>query len=87
MNTERHDTNILEVRVFVSSYSTPPLLVGIVIEGEAEEVEVDTSLRGRLNSLVEKVKTLRKKKEDEEEPEVKEETKPSKIKLTRSHFI
>jgi hypothetical protein len=58
------------------------LLVGIVIEGEAEEVEVDTSLRGRLNSLVEKVKTLRKKKEEEEEPEVKEETKPGKIKLT-----
>ena len=75
-----------QVRVFVSSYSTPLLLVGIVIEGEAEEVEVDTSLRGRLNSLVEKVKTLRKK-EEEEEQEVKEEIKPSKIKLARSHFV
>ena len=49
-------------------------------------MEVDTSLRGRLNSLVEKVKTLRKK-EEEEEQEVKEEIKPSKIKLARSHFV
>uniref|UniRef100_A0A8C5BBS0 Ryanodine receptor 1 n=1 Tax=Gadus morhua TaxID=8049 RepID=A0A8C5BBS0_GADMO len=60
---------------------TPPL------GGEAEEVEVDTSLRGRLNSLVEKVKTLRKKKEEEEEPEVKEETKPGTLQELISHTM
>lgn len=40
---------------------------------------MDTSLRGRLLSLVDKVKSLRKKKEEEEKPEVEEEPKPSKI--------
>lgn len=40
---------------------------------------MDTSLRGRLVSLVDKVKSLRKKKEEEEQPEVEEEAKPSKI--------
>lgn len=38
---------------------------------------MDTSLRGRLLSLVDKIRSLRKKKE-EETPEVEEETKPSK---------
>lgn len=51
--------------------------IGIHIEEEAEEEEVDTSLRGRLLSLVDKVKNLRKK-EEEEKPEVEEEPKPSK---------
>lgn len=37
---------------------------------------MDTSLRGRLLSLVDKVKNLRKK-EEEEKPEVEEEPKPS----------
>lgn len=53
------------------------MCVGIHIEEEEEEEEVDTSLRGRLFSLVEKVKTFRKKKEDED-PEVEEDPKPSK---------
>lgn len=40
------------------------------------EEEVDTSLGGRLFSLIDKIKNLRKKKE-EEKPEVEEEPKPS----------
>lgn len=56
----------------------PILHIGIHIEHEEEEQEVDTSLRGRLLSLVDKIKNLRKKNE-EEKPEVEEETKPSKI--------
>lgn len=47
------------------------------MEEEAEEEEVDTSLSGRLLSLVDKIKSLRKKKE-EEKPEAEEEPKPSK---------
>lgn len=39
---------------------------------------MDTTLRGRLLSLVDKIKSLRKK-EEEEKPEVEEEPKPSKI--------
>lgn len=54
------------------------LHVGIHIEEEAVEEEVDTSLRGRLLSLVEKIKSIRGKK-SEEKPEVEEEIKPSKI--------
>lgn len=46
------------------------------MEEEAEEEEVDTSLRGRLLSLVDKIKSLRKK-EEEEKPEAEEEPKPS----------
>ena len=42
------------------------------------EEEVDTSLRGRLLSLVDRVRNLRSKQE-QEEPEVEEELKPSKI--------
>lgn len=37
---------------------------------------MDTSLGGRLLSLIDKIKTFRKKTE-EEKPEVEEETKPS----------
>lgn len=47
------------------------------------EEEVDTSLRGRLLSLVEKIKSIRGKK-TEEKPEVEEEIKPSKINKTLS---
>lgn len=47
------------------------------------EEEVDTSLRGRLLSLVEKIKSIRGKK-TEEKPEVEEEIKPSKISKTLS---
>lgn len=61
----------------------PVLHIGIHIEEEAEEEEVDTSLGGRLLSLVDKIKNLRKKKE-EEQPEVEEEAKPSK---SSSHLI
>lgn len=53
-----------------------PSVSGVHIEEEEEEEEVDTSLSGRLLSLLEKVKSLRQKKEEvEEEPE--EEPKPS----------
>lgn len=51
---------------------------GIHIEEAEAEEEVDTSLRGRLLSLVDKVKNFRKKQE-EEKPEAEEESKPSKI--------
>lgn len=54
------------------------IYTGIHVEEEAEEEEVDTSLRGRLLSLVDKIKTFRKK-EEEEKPEDEEEPKPSKI--------
>lgn len=48
------------------------------MEEEPEEEEVDSSLRGRLISLVDKIKSLRKKKnEAEEAPELEEEAKPS----------
>lgn len=60
---------------------------GIHIEEEVVEEEVDTSLRGRLLSLVDKVKSLRRKKEEgeeEEKPEVEEEPKLSKIKILLS---
>lgn len=40
---------------------------------------MDTSLRGRLVSLVDKIRSLRKK-DEEEKPEVEEEPKPSKKK-------
>jgi len=46
------------------------------IEEEEQEEVVDTSLRGRLLRLVEKVRRLRKKQEAEPEPE--EDKKPSK---------
>lgn len=55
---------------------------GIHIEEEAEEEEVDTSLRGRLVSLVDKIRSLRKK-DEEEKPEVEEEPKPSKKKTQK----
>lgn len=61
-------------------------IIGIHIEEEAEEEEVDTSLRGRLFSLVDKVKSLRKKNE-EEKPEVEEEVKPSKINNLRNNVF
>ena len=52
------------------------LISGVHLEEEEEEEEVDTTVRGRLLKLVEKVKNLRKKQE-EEEPEPEEEPKPS----------
>lgn len=39
---------------------------------------MDSSLRGRLISLVEKIKSLRKKNDEEEKLDVEEEPKPSK---------
>uniref|UniRef100_A0A9J8AYF0 Ryanodine receptor 1a (skeletal) n=1 Tax=Cyprinus carpio carpio TaxID=630221 RepID=A0A9J8AYF0_CYPCA len=52
---------------------------GVHIEEEEQEEELDSSLRGRLLRLVEKVKSLRKKPEAEPEPE--EDKKPSKSTL------
>ncbi|KAI1903502.1 hypothetical protein AGOR_G00027850 [Albula goreensis] len=59
---------------------------GVHIEEEEVEEEVDTSLRGRLLSLVEKIKKLRKKKQ-EEEPEAEEEPKPSTLQELISHTM
>ncbi len=50
---------------------------GVHVEEEAEEEEVEASLRGRLLSLVERIKTFRKKNDEDEEPEPEEEPKPS----------
>lgn len=61
----------------MDSTSTACRTVGVHIEEEEQEDVVDTSLRGRLLSLVEKVRSLRKKPEAEPEPE--EDKKPSKI--------
>lgn len=47
---------------------------------------MDTSLRGRLLSLVEKVKNFRKK-EEEEVPEVEEEPKPSMMNSKITRFL
>ncbi|KAK7883047.1 hypothetical protein WMY93_029221 [Mugilogobius chulae] len=58
----------------------------IHIEEEAQEEEVDTSLRGRLLSLVNKMKSLRSKQE-EEVPEVEEEPKPSTLQELISHTM
>uniref|UniRef100_A0AAR2M0X8 Ryanodine receptor 1 n=1 Tax=Pygocentrus nattereri TaxID=42514 RepID=A0AAR2M0X8_PYGNA len=59
---------------------------GVHMEEEEEEEEVDTSVRGRLLKLVEKVKNLRKKQE-EEEPEPEEEPKPSTLQELISHTM
>ncbi|XP_046891412.1 ryanodine receptor 1b isoform X3 [Hypomesus transpacificus] len=59
---------------------------GVNIEQEEEEEEVDTSLRGRLVSLVDKVKNLRQKKEVEE-PEEEEEVKPRTLQELISHTM
>ncbi|XP_064408728.1 ryanodine receptor 1 isoform X5 [Latimeria chalumnae] len=58
---------------------------GIHIEEEEQEEEEDTSLRGRLMSLLDKVKKLRKK--EEEGPSSEEETKPSTLQELISHTM
>ncbi|MEQ2241819.1 Ryanodine receptor 1, partial [Ilyodon furcidens] len=76
-----------EVRETLANFHNDILLhCGIHIEHEAEEEEVDTSLRGRLISLVEKVKNFRKR-EEEEKPEVEEEPKPSTLQELISHTM
>uniref|UniRef100_A0A673BRB3 Ryanodine receptor 1 n=1 Tax=Sphaeramia orbicularis TaxID=375764 RepID=A0A673BRB3_9TELE len=76
-----------EVRDTLGEFHNDLLLhCGIHIEEEAEEEEVDTSLRGRLLSLVDKVKNFRKK-EEEEKPEVEEEPKPSTLQELISHTM
>lgn len=57
------------------SISFEPLL-GVHIEEEEQEEEVDNSVRGRLVRLLEKVKRIREKKV-EVEPEPQEDKKPS----------
>ncbi|KAL4647687.1 ryanodine receptor 1-like isoform X1 [Arapaima gigas] len=59
---------------------------GVQLEEEEEKEEVDTSLRGRFFSLVEKVQNFHKKKE-EEETEPKEEPKPSTLQELISHTM
>lgn len=73
-------------KLFYAEYLTlnvdsPLVHAGIHIEEEPVEEEVDTSLRGRLLSLLDKIKSIRGKK-TEEKPEVEEETKPSKSSRT-----
>uniref|UniRef100_A0A3P9PYD1 Ryanodine receptor 1 n=1 Tax=Poecilia reticulata TaxID=8081 RepID=A0A3P9PYD1_POERE len=76
-----------DVRETLANFHNDILLhCGIHIEHEAEEEEVDTSLRGRLLSLVDKVKNFRKK-EEEEVPEVEEEPKPSTLQELISHTM
>uniref|UniRef100_A0A3B3V5D2 Ryanodine receptor 1 n=1 Tax=Poecilia latipinna TaxID=48699 RepID=A0A3B3V5D2_9TELE len=76
-----------DVRDTLANFHNDILLhCGIHIEHEAEEEEVDTSLRGRLLSLVDKVKNFRKK-EEEEAPEVEEEPKPSTLQELISHTM
>ncbi|XP_051763722.1 ryanodine receptor 1 [Ctenopharyngodon idella] len=58
---------------------------GVHIEEEEQEEAVDTSLRGRLLRLVQKVKSLRKKPEAEPEPE--EDKKPSTLQELISHTM
>uniref|UniRef100_A0A8C1G5K8 Ryanodine receptor 1a (skeletal) n=1 Tax=Cyprinus carpio TaxID=7962 RepID=A0A8C1G5K8_CYPCA len=58
---------------------------GVHIEEEEQEEELDSSLRGRLLRLVEKVKSLRKKPEAEPEPE--EDKKPSTLQELISHTM
>ncbi|KAG5284985.1 hypothetical protein AALO_G00032720 [Alosa alosa] len=59
---------------------------GVHIEEEEVEEEVDNSLRGRLVRMLEKVKSLRKKKE-ETEPELEEEAKPQTLQALISHTM
>lgn len=72
--TDRDKTNLLDYYVVLIHICF--CTSGVHVEEEAEEEEVEASLRGRLLSLVERIKTFRKKKEDEE-PEPEEEPKPS----------
>ncbi|MGH0163048.1 UNVERIFIED_CONTAM: hypothetical protein FKN15_043973 [Acipenser sinensis] len=59
---------------------------GVHIEEEEEEEEVDSSLRGRLFSLVDRVRNFRKKKVEEDlEPE--EDSKPSTLQELISHTM
>ncbi|XP_047660704.1 ryanodine receptor 1 isoform X4 [Tachysurus fulvidraco] len=59
---------------------------GIHVEEEEEEEHVDTSLRGRFFRLLEKVKRLRRRKQETElEPE--EEKKPSTLQELISHTM
>ncbi|XP_031141122.1 ryanodine receptor 1b isoform X1 [Sander lucioperca] len=75
------------VRDSLVEFHTDLLLhCGIHIEEEAEEEEVDSSLRGRLISLVDKIKSLRKK-EEEEKPEVEEDPKPNSLQELISHTM
>ncbi|XP_031429541.1 ryanodine receptor 1b isoform X8 [Clupea harengus] len=60
---------------------------GVHIEEEEEEEEVDASLSGRILSLLDKVKSLRKKNEVEEEAEPEEEPKPSTLQELISHTM
>ncbi|XP_036440578.1 ryanodine receptor 1-like isoform X1 [Colossoma macropomum] len=76
-----------EMREFLQLFHSDILNhCGVHVEEEEEEEEVDTSLRGRLLKLVEKVKNLRKKQE-EEEPEPEEEPKPSTLQELISHTM
>uniref|UniRef100_W5KMZ7 Ryanodine receptor 1 n=1 Tax=Astyanax mexicanus TaxID=7994 RepID=W5KMZ7_ASTMX len=59
---------------------------GVHIEEEEEEEQVDTSLRGRLVRLLEKVKNLRRRKQ-EAEPEPEDEKKPSTLQELISHTM
>ncbi|XP_072885345.1 ryanodine receptor 1-like isoform X1 [Hemitrygon akajei] len=59
---------------------------GIQIEEDEEEEEKDTSLKGRLLNLVEKIRNLRKKDEADETP-AEEEKAPSTLQELISHTV
>uniref|UniRef100_A0A3Q2Z7H8 Ryanodine receptor 1 n=1 Tax=Hippocampus comes TaxID=109280 RepID=A0A3Q2Z7H8_HIPCM len=75
-----------DVRDTLGEFHNDLLLHCIHIEEETEEEQVDTSLSGRLLSLVDKVKSLRKK-EEEEKPEAEEEPKPGTLQELISHTM
>uniref|UniRef100_A0A4W5JEC3 Ryanodine receptor 1a (skeletal) n=1 Tax=Hucho hucho TaxID=62062 RepID=A0A4W5JEC3_9TELE len=58
---------------------------GVHIEEEEVEEELDMSLKGRLLRMLDKLRHLRKKKVEEEEPE--QETKPSTLQELISHTM
>ncbi|XP_007909260.1 ryanodine receptor 1 isoform X6 [Callorhinchus milii] len=73
--------------VLIDFHAELLLHCGIQIEEEEEEEEKDTSLKGRLLSLVEKVKSLRKKEDTEDLQGEEEETKPSTLQELISHTV
>ncbi|KAM4640861.1 ryanodine receptor 1 [Discoglossus pictus] len=60
---------------------------GVHMEGEEEEEQEEASLHRRLMNLVEKLKMLRGKKEEEPESEPEEEPKPSTLQELISHTM
>ncbi|XP_060765620.1 ryanodine receptor 1 isoform X1 [Neoarius graeffei] len=85
---DEEDTSVPEdIRVELQMFHNDLLAhCGIHVEEEEEEEHVDTSLRGRFFRLLEKMKRLRRRKQEAEmEPE--EEKKPSTLQELISHTM